>query len=101
MKTDVDTLAFNLGVAQSESLRQYMTMQLGVDSTQLAAFIKGMKEGATQEEDKSRDAYLNGIQTGKQVKQMAKSMSNEGYAGDSTMQINPKTILAEETPAHR
>ena len=94
LKTDVDTLAFNLGVAQSESLRQYMTMQLGVDSTQLAAFIKGMKEGAAQEEDKSRDAYLNGIQTGKQVKQMAKSMSNEVYAGDSTMQINPKTILA-------
>ncbi len=94
LKTDVDSLAFNLGVAQSESLRQYMTMQLGVDSTQLTAFIKGMKEGATQEEDKSRDAYLNGIQTGKQVKQMAKSMSNEVYAGDSTMQINPETILA-------
>jgi len=94
LKTDVDSLAYNLGVAQSESLRQYMTMQLGVDSTQLDAFIKGLKEGATQNEDKSRDAYLSGIQTGKQVKQMAKGMSNEVYAGDSTMQVNPQHILA-------
>lgn len=94
LKTDVDSLAYNLGVAQSESLRQYMTMQLGVDSTQLDAVIKGMKEGATQDEDKSRDAYLSGIQIGKQVKQMAKGMSNEVYAGDSTQQVNPQIILS-------
>lgn len=94
LKTDVDSLAYDLGVAQSEGLRQYMTMQLGVDTTQLDAFIKGMKEGCTQNEDKSRDAYLSGIQAGKQVKQMAKGLSNEVYAGDSTQQVNPQVILA-------
>jgi len=94
LKTDVDSLAYDLGVAQSESLRQYMTMQLGVDSTQLDAVIKGMKEGATQDEDKSRDAYLSGIQIGKQIKNMAKGLSNDVYAGDSTQQVNPQHILA-------
>lgn len=94
LKTDVDSLAYNMGLGQSDGLRQYMTMQLGVDSTQLDSFIKGMIEGVSSGEDKSQNAYLAGISVGKQVGQMAKGLSNEVYAGDSTMQVNPQVILA-------
>ena len=52
-KDEVDSLTYELGVAQSEGLKQYMTMQLGVDSTQLDEFIKGVKEGALNDADYS------------------------------------------------
>ena len=41
LKDGVDTLAYNLGVAQADGLKQYMTMQLGVDSAYMDEFIKG------------------------------------------------------------
>lgn len=94
MKTDVDTLAYELGVAQGEGLKQYMMYQLQVDSTQLGQFIKGMQEGAMNEQDDANDAYMKGLQVGGQIKQMAKGLSQDVYQGDSTKSISPRNILA-------
>lgn len=94
LKDGVDSLAYNLGVAQSEGLKQYMTMQLGIDSTYMDDFIKGMKEGAVNETDPKKEAYLKGLEVGKQVQQMSKGLSQEVYAGDSTKSVNVKTIIA-------
>lgn len=94
MKTDVDTLAYELGVAQGEGLKQYMMYQLQVDSTQLSQFIKGMQEGAMNEQDDANDAYMKGLQVGGQIKQMAKGLSQDVYQGDSTKSISPRNILA-------
>lgn len=94
MKDDVDSLAYNLGVAQSEGLKQYMTMQLGVDSAYVDQFIKGLKEGAVNESDPKKEAYMKGLEVGKQVQQMAQGLSQEVYAGDSTKSVNVNNILA-------
>lgn len=94
LKDDVDSLAYNLGVAQSEGLKQYMTMQLGVDTAYIDEFIKGMKEGAVNEADPKKEAYFEGLKVGKQVQQMAKGLSQEVYAGDSTKSVNAKAIVA-------
>ena len=94
LKDDVDSLAYNLGVAQSEGLKQYMTMQLGVDSAYVDQFIKGLKEGAVNESDPKKEAYMKGLEVGKQVQQMAQGLSQEVYAGDSTKSVNVNNILA-------
>jgi len=94
LKTDVDTLAYELGVAQGEGLKQYMTYQLQVDSTQLDQFIKGMQEGAMNEQDAAHEAYMKGLQVGGQIQQMAKGLSGEVYQGDSTKSVSPRNILA-------
>lgn len=90
----VDSIAYDLGVAQSEGLKQYMSMQLGVDSTYLDEFIKGMKEGAVNEANPKKEAYMKGLEVGKQVQQMVKGLSNEVYAGDSTQTVNVNVLLA-------
>lgn len=92
-KTDVDSLAYDLGVAQSEGLKQYMTMQLGVDSAYIDQFIKGMKEGALNEADTKKDAYMKGLEVGKQVQQMSKGLCQQVYPGDSTKSISPSHLL--------
>lgn len=94
LKDDVDSLTYDLGVAQSESLKQYMTMQLGVDSTYIDEFIRGMKEGAINEADPKKEAYMQGLTVGKQIQQMAQGLSNEVYAGDSTQTVNVNNLLA-------
>ena len=94
LKDSVDSLAYNLGVAQSEGLKQYMTMQLGVDTAYIDQFIKGMKEGAVNEADPKKEAYMEGLKVGKQVQQMAKGLTQEVYADDSTKSVNVKNIIA-------
>lgn len=94
LKTDADTLAYNLGVAQSQGLKEYMSKQLGVDSAYIDDFIKGMREGSVNESDAKKEAYLKGLQVGRQVQDMAKSLGNEVFAGDSTQSINTANILS-------
>ena len=94
LKDEVDTIAYDLGVAQSEGLKQYMTLQLGVDSAYLDEFIKGMKVGALNEPDPKKEAYMKGIEIGHQVQQMSKGLSQQIYADDSTKSVDVKNILA-------
>lgn len=94
LNDNVDSLAYYLGLAQSDGLKQYMTMQLGVDSTQVDEFIKGMIEGAKKEAGESEEAYMKGLEVGKQVKEMSENLSKEVYADDSTKTINIDNFLA-------
>ena len=90
----VDSLTNFLGIAQSDGLKNYMKMQLQVDSAYTNDFIKGMIEGATAKEDPQQEAYMKGLTVGKQVKEMAGNLSNEVYADDSTKQVPVKNLLA-------
>ena len=90
----VDSLAYDCGVFQSEGLKQYVTMQLGIDSAYIDDFIKGMKEGALNEADPKKDAYFKGVEMGKRIQEMSKGLSQEVYAGDTTKSVNTKNILA-------
>ena len=94
MNDNVDSLTYDLGMAQADGLKQYMTMQLQVDSTCIEDFIKGMKDGCEKELSKSEDAYRKGLDVGAQVKQMAESLSKDVYADDSTKSVNVKNLLA-------
>lgn len=91
---NVDSMAYDLGMAQADGLKQYMTMQLGVDSTCIDDFIKGMKDGAQKELSKSEEAYRKGLEVGAQVKQMAEGLSKEVYGDDSTKSVKVGNILA-------
>jgi len=93
LKSDVDSIAYHFGLAQSQGLKQYM-MQLGVDSAYIDEFIKGMKEGAVNEANPKKEAYMKGMEVGRQVQQMAKGLSDEVFAGDSTQSISVNTVLA-------
>lgn len=95
LKTDVDTLSYEIGVAQSNGLKTYLTQQLGVDTAYLDEFIKGLNEGARAGEDKKRAAYFAGIQIGQNVgTQMYKGINYQIYGEDSTKTISLKNLLA-------
>ena len=88
----IDSLAYNLGLAQSGGLKNYMMMQLGVDSAFIDEFIKGMEEGA-KGSTPAQQAYNKGVQIGSDIQNMAKGLTMEVYGEDSTQRIGTEQIV--------
>lgn len=93
LKTDIDSLSYAFGMARTEGLDQFLAQQ-GIDSTQMADFIKGFNEGATKI-DKKDAAYMTGMQIGQMVsKQWVEGFSQQVFGGDSTQTISRENVLA-------
>ncbi|MCD8265799.1 MAG: FKBP-type peptidyl-prolyl cis-trans isomerase [Prevotellaceae bacterium] len=95
LKSDIDTLSYALGMAQSTGLKGYLTYRLGVDTTYMDEFIKGLNDGANAGDDKKKTAYYAGLQIGQQVsQQLVKGVNYELFGEDSTQTISMKNFLA-------
>ena len=95
MKSDVDSLCYAIGMAQSQGLKDYLVMRMGVDTTYLNEFIKGLNDGANAGDDKKNTAYYAGIQIGQQIsQQMVTGLNNELFGEDSTKTISLKNFMA-------
>ena len=82
-------------MAQTQGLKPYLSERLGVDTTYLADFIKGVNEGANAGDNKKKAAYFAGIQIGQQIaNQMVKGYNYELFGEDSTKTISLKNLLA-------
>ena len=95
LKTDVDTVSYAIGMAQTQGLKDYLVGRLGVDTTYMDEFIKGLNEGANAGDDKKKAAYYAGIQIGQQISnQMVKGINHELFGEDSTKTISLKNFMA-------
>ena len=95
LKTDVDTLSYEWGVANTQGLKEYLVGQMGIDTAYIDEFIKGMNEGAQSGDDKKKAAYFAGVQIGQQFStRMLKGLNYELYGDDSTKTVSLKNALA-------
>jgi FKBP-type peptidyl-prolyl cis-trans isomerase FklB len=95
LKNDIDTVSYTIGMVQTQGLKEYLVNQLGVDTTYMDAFIKGLNEGANAGDDKKTAAYYAGIQIGQQVaNRMLKGINHEVFGDDSTKSISLKNFMA-------
>lgn len=94
LKTDIDSLSYSIGMAQTQGLKGYLTGRLDVDTAYMAEFIKGLNEG-TNKTSKKDIAYMAGLQIGQQISnQMMKGINQELFAGDSTKTISKDNFMA-------
>ena len=93
LKDNVDSLAYDLGVAQAEGLKQDLA-RFGLDSTTIDEFIKGMEKGALNEMEPKKKAYFLGMEFGNNVQQTSKGLSQEIYGDDSTKTVSVNALLA-------
>ena len=77
LKTDIDSLSYSIGMAQTQGLKGYLTGRLDVDTAYMAEFIKGLNEGANKTSKKDI-AYMAGLQIGQQI-------SNQMMKGTKTI----------------
>lgn len=95
LKTDVDSLSYSLGMANTQGLKEYLTQSLGVDTAYMSEFIKGLNEGVNSGDDKKKAAYYAGIQIGQQISQrMIKGINQQIYGNDTTKSIDVKKFMS-------
>ena len=93
-QNEVDSLSYMMGISNTQGLDMYLSQQFGVDSTYMADFIKGVKEGISKTSKKDV-AYLAGLQIGQQVSGTMYDRMNQGIFGnDSTQSLNKNNLLA-------
>ena len=94
LKTDIDSLSYSIGMAQTQGLKGYLTGRLDVDTAYMAEFIKGLNEGANKTSKKDI-AYMAGLQIGQQISnQMMKGINHELFGNDSVKTISKENFLA-------
>jgi len=95
LKSEVDTLSYELGIANSDGLKMYLSERLGVDTAYMDYFYKGLVEAAQSGDNKKDAAYFAGIQIGQQIgTQMLKGINYQLFGEDSTKTISLRNILA-------
>ena len=95
LKSDIDTVSYAIGMAQTNGLKDYLVNRLGIDTAYMDEFIKGLNEGANAGDDKKKAAYYAGIQIGQQISnQMVKGINHELFGEDSTKTISLKNFMA-------
>lgn len=95
LKTDVDTLSYTVGMAQTRGLKEYLEQRMNVDTAYIDEFVKGLNDAVNAGDDKKKAAYFAGLQIGQQVsQQMIKGLNYEIYGDDSTKTVSLKNFMA-------
>ena len=95
LKTDIDTLSYAIGMSQTQGLKDYLVMRMGVDTTYIDEFLKGFYESAQGSKDPKKAAYYAGLQIGQQVSGgMVKNINQMIFGEDSTQTINENNVYA-------
>lgn len=95
LKTDLDTLSYELGMANSRGLKQYLAERMGVDTTYMDEFYKGLAMSAQAGDDKKKAAYYAGIQIGQQLgTQMYKGINTQLFGEDSTKTVSLRNLIS-------
>ena len=77
LKSDVDSMSYAIGMAQTQGLKEYLSERVGVDTAYMGEFIKGLNEGVNAGDNKKKAAYYAGIQIGQQIStQMIKGINH-------------------------
>ena len=96
IKTDVDTIAYELGMAASPAdMLPTFLVRMGSDSACVAEYLKGFKEGLALSDDAKSVAYELGKQHGMQTKQqMIASVSAQIFGEGSEETLDEALFLA-------
>ena len=95
LKSELDTLSYAIGMAQTQGLKDYLVTRMGVDTAYIDDFIKGLNEGSKSGDNQKQAAFYAGVQIGQQVsKQMIKGINYDLFGEDSTETVSLSNFMA-------
>lgn len=97
LQSDIDTLSYVIGVELGNEIKSsgMLEQQLHVDSAHMADFLRGVNEAAMIGDDKSKAAYMAGLQIGSQLnQQILANMESQYFGNDSTKKFSRDNVLA-------
>lgn len=91
----VDTFSYAIGLANTNGLKNYLAVRMGVDTSAcMADFLKGLNTDANSEEAKKAIAYSAGLQIRKQVQeQIIPQIDKQISDNDSVKVVNGDLFL--------
>ena len=90
----IDSLSYMMGISNTNGLMDYATARLGVDSTHVADFVKGIEKG-TAEMNADKKAHLAGLQIGQRINnEMLGAINSQLFAGDETKSLSKENFMA-------
>lgn len=95
MKTDVDTISYEMGMLMSpgEQVTGYLA-QAGSDSSYVDEYIKGFTEGVKAGDDKKKMAYYMGVMQGLQTKMQMPQLEQQVFSSDTTKKVSLKNFVS-------
>lgn len=95
MKSDIDSLSYAIGMAQTQGMKDYLSSRMDVDTAYIDEFIKGLNEAAQSVDSKKAMAYYTGVSFGLQISQnMYKGLNREIFGEDSTQTVSLHNLIA-------
>ena len=95
LSTELDSLSYSIGMAQTQGLKGYLTGRLDVDTAYMADFIKGLNEGANKTSKKDI-AYMAGFIAGTLEKGGMMTMEEAQTYTRTAMETIKAKALAEK-----
>ena len=87
----VDSLAYAIGVTQTQGLQEYLVDRMDVDTAYMGQFVDGVLKGV--DADAKQSAYYAGTEIGQQVvKQIIPGITSEVFA-DKEGELNKKNFI--------
>jgi FKBP-type peptidyl-prolyl cis-trans isomerase FklB len=94
LKTDIDTLSYAVGLANTEGLEGYL-LQQGMDSAYVKDFIAGFLEGSKiKKGDKKAEARMMGINIGHNFMSNFDNISRNILGEDTTKVLSKDNLIA-------
>lgn len=95
MKTDIDTISYEMGMLMSpgEQVTAYLS-QAGSDSSYVDEYIKGFAEGVKAGADKKKMAYYMGVMQGLQTKMQMPQLEQQVFSSDTTKKVSLKNFVS-------
>ena len=94
LTAQIDTFSYAMGLAQTQGLKNFIMYRMGVDTTYMSDFVKGVKAGLKAGGNAKQTAFNAGVQIGQQVSnQMIPGVSREVF-GNSGELISKDFFLA-------
>jgi FKBP-type peptidyl-prolyl cis-trans isomerase FklB len=94
LKSETDSLAYMIGVSNTQGLKDFAEQRMGIDSTTWADFVKGIEDGI-HKASKEGKAYIAGVQIGQQVSSDMYDGANKSIFGnEATETLSKDNFLA-------
>ena len=100
LNSELDTLAYSMGMAQSEGLADYLANQYDMDTTQMMPFCEGvlyavdMTDIKDYQQDHLKTAFNIGIEIGQQIKDQMLPAIQDAVFADSTQTVPTDKLMA-------
>ena len=94
METQIDTLSYAIGMAETKGLTKYLSETLNIDTSYIDDFVHGLYDLEMPSDQERRKAYQSGTSLKMQIEnKMIPNLDSEIFGNNSTKKLNSRLFI--------